>query len=199
MARAKRFERLLYILWGLSQVTLFAVLVVYAKRGAVFARESAAGPIGTGMLLGMLGLAIAWLAGLPFRLLAPWMGLPGIQWHILQHDAERCGRPAGAGLPTGGRDLLEDAGFIRSLDLVVTVDTVTAHLAGALGAPVWTLLQAEADWRWMEGDRSPWYPSMRLFRQERDGAWEPVIERVGAELRSLASGRALPARPAASR
>ena len=72
MARAKRFERFLYILWALSQVTLFAVLVVYAKRGAVFARESAAGPIGTGMLLGMLGLAIAWLAGLPFRLLAHW-------------------------------------------------------------------------------------------------------------------------------
>jgi STE24 endopeptidase len=72
VARAERFERFLYVDWILAQVALFAVLVVYAKRGAVFARESAAGPIGTGMLLGMLGLAIVWLVLLPFRLAAHW-------------------------------------------------------------------------------------------------------------------------------
>jgi len=59
-----------------------------------------------------------------------------------------------------------------------------AHLAGALGVPVWTLLDAAADWRWMDGrEDSPWYPTMRLFRQECPGAWEPVITRVVAELR----------------
>ena len=62
-------------------------------------------------------------------------------------------------------ELFEEARLIASLDLMITVDTMTAHLAGALGVPVWTLLQKEPDWRWMEGrDDSPWYPTMRLFR-----------------------------------
>ncbi len=72
VARAERFERFLYVLWLLAQVTLLVVLAVYARRGAVFARESAAGPIGTGMLLGMLGLAIVWLVQLPFRVASHW-------------------------------------------------------------------------------------------------------------------------------
>lgn len=68
-----------------------------------------------------------------------------------------------------------------------------AHLAGSLGVPVWTLLPAEADWRWMEGrSDSPWYPTMRLFRQERPGDWEPVIARVAMELASLARAHAEP-------
>jgi STE24 endopeptidase len=70
--RAERYERFLYVDWLLAQLALLVVLAVYAKRGVVFMRESAAGPIGTGMLLGMLGLAIAWLVGLPFRLAAHW-------------------------------------------------------------------------------------------------------------------------------
>lgn len=69
---AERYERLLLALWVGSQVVLFAVLVLYARRGAVFARESAAGPIGTGMLLGMLGLAATWAVGVPFGLVALW-------------------------------------------------------------------------------------------------------------------------------
>ena len=72
VARAERYERVLYILWALGQVALIATLVVYAHKGAVFVRESAAGPIGTGMLLGMLGLGIAWLVGLPFGLAGHW-------------------------------------------------------------------------------------------------------------------------------
>ncbi len=70
--RAERFERFLYVLWALGQIALLATLVVYARKGAVFMRESAAGPIGTGMLLGMLGLGIVWLVGLPFGLVAHW-------------------------------------------------------------------------------------------------------------------------------
>ena len=70
--KAERYESFLYVLWVLSQVALFATLWLYARRGAAFARESAAGPIGTGMLLGMLGLAIVWLVDLPFRIAAHW-------------------------------------------------------------------------------------------------------------------------------
>jgi Zn-dependent protease with chaperone function len=70
--RAERYERFLDVLWVLSTLTLFAVLAVYARRGVAFMRESSAGPIGTGMLLGMLGLAIAWLVRLPFRVAAHW-------------------------------------------------------------------------------------------------------------------------------
>jgi STE24 endopeptidase len=72
VARAERFERFLYVDWVLAQVALLGTLVVYARKGGVFVRESAAGPIGTGMLLGMLGLGIVWLVGLPFSLAAFW-------------------------------------------------------------------------------------------------------------------------------
>ena len=65
------------------------------------------------------------------------------------------------------------------MDLLITIDSMSAHLAGALGVPVWTLLSNDSDWRWME-DRtdSPWYPSMRLFRQPRSGSWKGVIDDV---------------------
>ena len=69
---AKRYERFFYVLWVLAQIALLSTLWVYARRGAVFTRESSAGPIGTGMLLGMLGLGLAWLVGLPFRIAAHW-------------------------------------------------------------------------------------------------------------------------------
>ena len=81
------------------------------------------------------------------------------------------------------------AAQIAALDLVISVDASTAHLAGGLGVPVWTLLPFAGDYRWMrETDCSPWYPSMRLFRQSSFGNWGPVFERVAAELRSLAAG-----------
>jgi STE24 endopeptidase len=72
VARAERYERFLYAVWALSQVALLATLALYARKGVAFVRESAAGPIGTGMLLGMLGLGIVWLVGLPFSLAAFW-------------------------------------------------------------------------------------------------------------------------------
>ena len=70
--RAERFEQFHHVLWVLSQLALFATLFAYARRGAAFTRESSAGPIGTGMLLGMLGLAIVWLVALPFRIVGHW-------------------------------------------------------------------------------------------------------------------------------
>jgi ADP-heptose:LPS heptosyltransferase len=79
---------------------------------------------------------------------------------------------------------------MRSLDLVISIDSMPAHLAGALGRPTWTLLHHDADWRWMEGrDSTPWYPTMRLFRQPRAGDWRSVIARVGSALARLARNR----------
>ena len=83
---------------------------------------------------------------------------------------------------------LETASIIAQLDLIVSVDTSVAHLAGALGKPVWNLIQFAPDWRWFArfGERTPWYPTMRLFRQPRRGIWAPVIEQVTVELRKEA-------------
>lgn len=80
----------------------------------------------------------------------------------------------------------ETAAVLFHLDLVISVDTAMAHLAGALGRPVWTLLPYAADWRWMlNRSDTPWYPSMRLFRQPRLNDWPGVFEQVAAELKSL--------------
>jgi hypothetical protein len=77
----------------------------------------------------------------------------------------------------------ETAAIVANLDLLVTVDTSLAHLAGALGTPVWVLLPCAADWRWMRGrSDTPWYPTMRLFRQEAAGDWGGVTARVSAAL-----------------
>jgi hypothetical protein len=76
------------------------------------------------------------------------------------------------------------AGLIMQLDLVITVDTMVAHLSGALGVPVWTMLHADCDWRWPQhGSRSTWYPTMRLFHQDAPGSWQPVIAKMVAALK----------------
>jgi Glycosyltransferase family 9 (heptosyltransferase) len=86
--------------------------------------------------------------------------------------------------------IVETAALICDLDLVVTVDTMVAHLAGALGRPVWTLLDAGADWRWMRRrSASPWYPTMRLFRQAAPGGWDPVVDQVTAALATASRWR----------
>ncbi len=82
--------------------------------------------------------------------------------------------------------MLETAENILSMDLVITVDTMTAHLAGALRVPTWTLLPFACDWRWMiNRSDTPWYKSMRLFRQEKDRNWAPVVHRVKEALETL--------------
>jgi hypothetical protein len=88
-------------------------------------------------------------------------------------------------------DVLLLAERVRSLDLVITPDTMLAHLAGALGVATWTLLPADADWRWMGPERtdSPWYPSMRLFRQPRPGDWRAVVAEVERHLAHLVRRR----------
>lgn len=87
-------------------------------------------------------------------------------------------------LESGLLDFADTAAVVQALDLVITVDTAMAHLAGALGRPVWTLLSAFPDWRWMlDRDDSPWYPTMRLFRQGRAGDWTAVVQEMASALR----------------
>ncbi|MGY8660844.1 tetratricopeptide repeat protein [Bradyrhizobium sp. UFLA05-109] len=103
-------------------------------------------------------------------------------------------------------DFSDTAALISCLDLVISVDTSVVHLAGALGAPVWTMLPFNPDWRWLlNRDDSPWYSSMRLFRQPRRGDWASVVDSVRLELEGLVSarqseprqhpGKALPPKP----
>ena len=86
-------------------------------------------------------------------------------------------------------DFAESAGAITALDLTITVDTSAAHLAGALGKPVWVLLPWVTDWRWMlNREDNPWYPTMRLFRQKKGEDWDDVIARVEKELNAVVRG-----------
>ena len=83
----------------------------------------------------------------------------------------------------------DTAALIDCMDVVLSVDTSVAHLAGALAKPLWLLLPYLPDWRWMlEREDSPWYPTARLFRQQEDRAWEPVLQRVAASLEQLRDG-----------
>ena len=118
---------------------------------------------------------------------APLAEVPGVRLFSLQKGDGRnsCAALAGQFPVTdlGSRfgDLADTAAALVNLDLVVTVDTALAHLAGALGVPVWVAVPVAPDWRWLLGrEDSPWYPSMRLFRQIRSGAWAETFTRGGA-------------------
>ncbi|WP_042701056.1 glycosyltransferase family 9 protein [Azospirillum sp. B506] len=83
----------------------------------------------------------------------------------------------------GVADFADTAAIVRQLDLVIGVDTAVIHLAGALGVPVWVLSRFSGCWRWLlDRNDSPWYPTLRLFRQQRPGDWAPVVARVREEL-----------------
>ncbi|MBV9543043.1 MAG: ADP-heptose--LPS heptosyltransferase, partial [Chloroflexi bacterium] len=94
------------------------------------------------------------------------------------------GSPIPNAIDASTSDILELASRLQTMELVVTADTMLAHLAGALAVPTWTLLAYEADWRWMvDRSDSPWYPTMRLFRQSTPGDWPGVIQAVRTALR----------------
>ncbi|WP_322085246.1 glycosyltransferase family 9 protein [Burkholderia sp. BCC1999] len=94
------------------------------------------------------------------------------------------------------RDFADTAAIIAHLDLVITVDTSVAHVAGALGKPVWILSRFDGCWRWLaDRDDSPWYPQARLFRQSEPGQWSDVVERVAGALEHLRAERELMKRP----
>ncbi|WP_207002965.1 tetratricopeptide repeat protein [Trinickia mobilis] len=130
---------------------------------------------------------------IPLAALDPLFALEGIDWIVLQPDLSADERRA---LDTHPRavsihrfdehigDFADTAAIVDRLDAVVSIDTSIAHLAGALGKPLWLMLPLAADWRWfVDSDRSPWYPSARLVRQRTPGAWEEVIEAVAREVR----------------
>ena len=88
------------------------------------------------------------------------------------------------------RDFSDTAAVIANLDLVITVDTAVAHLAGAMGAPVWTLLPVNPDWRWLlDRTDSPWYPGMRLFRQKARNDWSGLLHDVASALEACVADR----------
>ena len=124
-----------------------------------------------------------------FEAFEPLAEIPGITFYSLQKgEAARQiqNRPKGMKLINMAEELTdftETGALIQNLDLVISVDTAVAHLTGALGKPVWTLLPYSPDWRWMlDREDSPWYPSMRLFRQPSPGDWDSVIQSVKINL-----------------
>ena len=138
----------------------------------------------------------------PLDRLLPLAAIPGVRLVSLQvpvPEAERqrvAEHPDLLDLSAELTDFAETAAIMRNLDLVVSIDSAVAHLAGALDVPIWVLMPRPADWRWMlDRTDTPWYPSMRLFRQPRPGAWDEVFAAVAEAVRERA--RALRERAAA--
>ena len=140
-------------------------------------------------------VGVVWAAGhwnptrsIPVSLLAPLARLSGAEFWNLQGGEDRhgCATLPGAAWHDAydcGEGILPLAAVIQQMDLVISVDTLAAHLAGALGVPCWLLLQQRADWRWMAGrEDTPWYPSLRLVRQPVQGDWDALLQRVTADL-----------------
>ena len=126
---------------------------------------------------------------LPPGLLAPLGRVQGVSFVSLQPGEPP---PDGVTLHDWTADLAsfaDTAALIAGLDLVIAVDTAVAHLAGALGRPVWLLNRFDTDWRWLrEGDGCPWYPTLRQIRQRRPGDWRPVVAETAARLARRAAG-----------
>jgi hypothetical protein len=119
----------------------------------------------------------------------PLARVPGVSLFSLQvgrYASQVEPAPAGmtiAPLSVGFPSFAEQASQLAGLDLVITVDTAVAHLAGALALPTWLLIQKPCDWRWLEaGGATAWYPSMRIFRQDEPRQWQPVVHQVRAAL-----------------
>jgi ADP-heptose:LPS heptosyltransferase len=124
----------------------------------------------------------------------PLFDIPGVEFFSLQiavpaSDASTLQSRASVvrDLSAEQRDFADTAAIVRQLDLVITVDTSLLHLAGGLGLPAWGLISRRSDWRWLDHDRTetPWYPSVRLFRQRRLGDWDELMQRVAGELYAL--------------
>lgn len=144
-------------------------------------------------------VGIAWQSGparhvwmeyrsMPLDALRPLLDVPDVSFVGVQFASPAA--EAFPGLDVGGEigDFADHAALLANLDLLITVDTVTAHLGGALGIPTWIMLPTCADWRWMrERADSPWYPSMTLLRQRQLGDWGPVVEEAAEKLRAWAA------------
>jgi hypothetical protein len=136
---------------------------------------------------------------MPVTALAPLVAIGGVDWLVLQPnlcDDDTCALDALSRtgsihrFDTRIRDFADTAAIVDRLDAVVSIDTSIAHLAGALGKPLWLMLPFAADWRWFtKTDRSPWYPSARLVRQPSPGQWDSVVNDVAAALSRELLGR----------
>ncbi len=127
---------------------------------------------------------------LPLAALAPLFAIDGITLVSLQVGprAREAYEAPGDVIDVSAKltDFADTAGLLTALDLVVSVDTSVVHLAGAMGVPVWVLLSVGTDWRWrLNREDTPWYPTMRLFRQRTYGAWRPTVIRVAEALAAL--------------
>lgn len=122
--------------------------------------------------------------------MAQLLKVPGITFFSLHKDRNEDEQVLPEGLVDIGsefEDFADTAGAMENLDLVITVDTSVCHLAGALNVPCWTMLPRSPDFRWgLSGKTTPWYPSMRLYRQETLGDWQPVYDRIATDLGKLA-------------
>jgi hypothetical protein len=152
------------------------------------------------LAVGQLNVGLVWASG-PWNKtrsmglvdLSPLGTVSNVLFHSLQWGPDwREARSDQHGLPIRNssqpiaEDLLETAAAIMRMDLVITVDTMVAHLAGALGKPVWVLLCFDSNWRWMlETGTSPWYAAMRLFRQTSRGDWSLPVQRIVEELATI--------------
>lgn len=127
---------------------------------------------------------------LPAEQLAPLLDLPGLHFISLQKDAS-------IALPLTDlmhemHDFADTAALVAALDLVISVDTAVAHLAGALGKPVWLLDRFDSCWRWLNGRHdSPWYPRLRIYRQPRPGDWDAVIAGVVRDLQTFNASKVM--------
>ncbi|RZU39402.1 tetratricopeptide repeat protein [Edaphobacter modestus] len=128
---------------------------------------------------------------IPFQMLLPFRELSGVTFVSLQKDVPNCDVIAASTFPMqrpllSCEDFLDTARVIDTLDLVIGVDTSVAHLAASMGKPVWLMLPESADWRWgLEGEGTPWYPTMRLFRQTAKDGWADLVNRVLTDLAKI--------------
>jgi hypothetical protein len=134
----------------------------------------------------------------PLSAIRPLAAIPSVRLVCLQKSPLPAGLDGNiplerlAGLDAGPDAFVDTAAVMESLDLIISADTAVAHLAGAMARPTWIALQRLPDWRWqLERTDSPWYPSVRLFRQTTPGAWEPVFEHMAHELSRLVAQRAV--------
>ena len=134
---------------------------------------------------------LKWHRNIPFRLLEPLLDIEGIAFYSLQKDGgavHELRQSVGSDRVTDWMDEFDDfadtAALVDNLDLVITVDTAVAHMVGAMGKPVWLMVCFDACWRWLrDREDSPWYSTMRIFRQKEPGSWENVAQAIAEELK----------------
>ena len=176
---------------------IFRTTIETIPREVPYLRVRGAPLRGTRALSDRLKAGVVWNSStfnparsIPIEKFAAIFSLPGVDFCALQYGPEykeaAPWRAVVRDLHTELITIEDSARAMCGLDLVITVDTMAAHMAGALSVPVWTLLPYQCDWRWMlHRNDSPWYPTMRLFRQSAPGDWDSVVERVRTELTAL--------------